>query len=120
MSAASAELVLPRRLAVALYGAAQAQPDRVVRGRVLRGPAGLAFVPDGTTSDDPVFAAVRTQPEGTSAPDGVELEQLLAAVPLVLVVSRATRGVMVLTGYRRSAAGVDAQPVRIEDQPVAP
>jgi hypothetical protein len=115
MHAAADELLLPRRLALALYAAAQARPDVVVRGRVLRGRAGLVFLPDGEHAEDPVFAAVRTRPEGTPPPDRVELEQLLESAPLVLVVSRATRGVMVLTGHRRAGGGIAAWPVRIED-----
>ena len=106
---------IPRRLAVALYGAAQAAPDRVVRGRVLRGRAGLVFTPDGEPAEDPVFAAFRSQPEGAPALPPAELELLLSAVPLVLVVSRATRGVMVLSGFRRAASAIEALSVRIDD-----
>ena len=112
----TAELVIPRRLAVALYAAAQAAPDRVVRGRVLRGRAGLVFVPDGEHAEDPMFAAFRSQPEGAPSPDRAELELMLSAVPLVLVVSRATRGVMVLSGHRRISAGIEALTVRIQDE----
>ena len=120
MTAAANELLLPRSLAVALYGAAQAEPDRILRGRVLRGPAGLELAADGAPADGEGFAAFRSRPEGSPPPDPVELERLLAAAPRVLVVSRATRGVMVLTGYRlaasgRSGAGLEALPVRIED-----
>lgn len=111
----TAELVIPRRLAVALYGAAQAAPDRVVRGRVLRGRAGLVLLPEGEHSEDPVFAAFRSRPEGAVAIPAAELEHMLATVPLVLVVSRATRGVMVLSCYEQAAAGIEARPVLIED-----
>ena len=115
MTAPGPELAIPRRLALALYAAAQAEPDRVVRGCVRRSAAGLVFLPETEGSDDPVFAAVRSPPEDAPPPDAVELELLLAAVPLVLVVSRATRGVMVLSGHRRGAAGIESLPVRIED-----
>jgi hypothetical protein len=115
MTAAPVELAIPRRLAVALYSAAQAQPERVVRGRVTRSGDGLTLVQDPVHSADPVFAAFRSQPEGVAVMPQAELELLLVAVPLVLVVSRATRGVMVLAGFRRSATGLETVAVRIED-----
>lgn len=115
MAAPLAQVAIPRRLAVALYGAAQADPDRVVRGRVLRRRDGLEFVTGEEHADEPTFAAFRSQPEGEDAVAPAELEMLLAAVPLVLVVSRATRGVMVLSGHRRGTAGLEALEVRIED-----
>lgn len=106
---------IPRRLAVALYGAAQAQPARVVRGRVLAGRAGLGFAPEGAPADDPPFAAFRSQPEGAPPPDAAELERLLATAPLLLVASRATRGVMVLEGWRRGADGIEKVGVEMID-----
>lgn len=109
---------IPRRLAVALYGAAQAAPDRVVRGRVLAGRAGLGFAPEGAPAADPpfapLFAEFRSQPEGAPPPDAAELERLLATAPLLLVASRATRGVMVLEGWRRAASGIEKVGVEIE------
>jgi hypothetical protein len=120
MPGAATEIVLPRRLAVALYGAAQAAPERVVRGVVRRGRAGLVFMSDTEHSDDPVFAAFRSQPEGATPPDRNELERLTAQAPLLLVVSRATRGVMVLTGFRYAGATIEALPVRIEDAEKTP
>ena len=118
----SAELSLPRRLAVALYGAAQAQPTAVVRGRVVAARDGLELQHEGAAAAGPVFAAFRSQPEVGPAPDAAELGHLLELAPRVLVVSRATRGVMVLTGFQRGAGGeIEALPVRIEDpeqQPV--
>ena len=107
-------------MAVALYGAAQGEPERVVRGRVLRGRSGLLYQPEGGYSDDPVFAAFRSQPEGTPPPDATELERALADAPLLLVASRATRGVMVLGGWRRGAAGNEAVEVRIEGSETEP
>ncbi len=111
----AAELTIPRRLAVALYGAAQAAPEHVVRGSVLHRRTGLVFVPEGEHAEESVFAAFRSQPEGAPPLAQAELEILLTTVPLVLVVSRATRGVMVLTGHRRGATGTEALTVRIQD-----
>jgi hypothetical protein len=115
MTAAPDQLLLPRGLALALYGAAQADPERVVRGFVLQSRRGLVFLRETERSEDPVFAAVRSQPEGTPPPDHAELERLLGSAPLVLVVSRATRGVMVLSGHRRGRGGAEPVEVRLED-----
>lgn len=106
---------IPRPLAVLLYSAAQAQPAAVVRGSIVDSMEGLVVVPDGARVAGTPFAAFLSQPEGSPAPDRAELERLLHAAPLVLIVSRATRGVMVLMGHRRSATGIETVQVRIQD-----